>query len=82
MAAVADRLSRAIPFNPFKPLDHHGFADCVASRRRAPAHLALLHRVNHAITQVLRIRLRHPCWPPPSRRLNQNATDSGIPTEL
>ena len=41
MAAVSNRLSRAMPFNPFKPLDRHGFADCVAPRRRAPAHLAL-----------------------------------------
>ena len=59
MAAVPDRLSRAFPFNPCKPLDRHGFADCVTPRRRAPAHLAPLHRVNHPITQVLRIRLRH-----------------------
>ena len=59
VAAVPDRLSGAVPFNPFKPLDRHGFADCVAPRRRPPAHLAPLHRVNHAITQILRIRLRH-----------------------
>ena len=59
VAAVPDRLSRAIPFNPFKPLDRHQFADCVAPRRCAAAHLAPLHRVNHPITQVLRIRLRH-----------------------
>src|SRR5271154_6812191 len=64
VAAVPDRLSRAMAFNAFKPLDRHGFADLVAPRRRAPAHPAPLHRVNHPITQVLRIRLRHSCWPP------------------
>jgi hypothetical protein len=69
VAAVPDRLSRAMAFNAFKPLDRHGFADLIAPRRRAPAHLAPLHRVNHAITQVLRIRLRHSCWPPPSQQV-------------
>jgi hypothetical protein len=33
VAAVPDRLSRAMAFNAFKPLDRHGFADLV------PAHL-------------------------------------------
>src|ERR1700732_1924336 len=43
---------------------------------RADAHTTLLgglrygrpaiNRFDHASTQVLRIRLRHPCWPPPS----------------
>jgi hypothetical protein len=69
VAAVSNRPSRAIPFNAFKPLDRHRFADLVAPRRRAPAHLAPLHRVNHPITQVLRIRLWHSCWPPPSQQV-------------
>ena len=34
VAAAPDRLSGAVPFNPFKPLDRHGFADFVAPRRR------------------------------------------------
>src|ERR1700732_3782984 len=46
---------------------------------RADAHTTLLgglgygspaiNRFDHASTQVLRIRLRHPCWPPPSSKL-------------
>ena len=40
MAAVSDRLSRAIPFNSLKPLDRHGFADLVPTRCCAAAHLA------------------------------------------
>ena len=59
MAAMADRLSRAIPFNSLKPFDRHGFADRVAARRCAAAHLAPLNRVDHPVAQVLRIRLCH-----------------------
>jgi hypothetical protein len=59
VAAVSNRLSRAIPFNSLKPFDRYGFADLVAPRRRAAAHLAPLHRVNHTIAQILRIWLRH-----------------------
>jgi len=57
MAAVSDRLSRAIPLNALKPFDSHGFADLVPTRCCAAAHPAPLHRINHAVTQVLRIRL-------------------------
>src|SRR5271169_411037 len=58
------RLSRAVPFNPLKPFDRHRFADLVAPRRCAAAHFPPLHRIDHAVTQVLRIRLWHSCWPP------------------
>ena len=60
----------------------HGFADLIAPRRRAPAHRAPLHRVNHPITQVLRIWLRHPCWPPPSQQVEPEATRFGNPPEF
>jgi hypothetical protein len=56
MAAVSDGLSRAIPFNSLKPLIA---TDLVAARGCAAAHFAPLHRINHAVTQVLRIRLCH-----------------------
>ena len=59
MAAMSDSLSRAIPFNALKPFDGHGFADLVVARCCAAAHFAPLHRINHAVTQVLRIRLCH-----------------------
>ena len=53
MAAMSDRLSGAIPFNSLEPFDRHGFSDLVAARRCAAAHFAPLHRINHAVTQVL-----------------------------
>jgi hypothetical protein len=59
MATVSDRLSRAIPFNSLKPFDSHRFADLVPTRCCAAAHFAPFHRINHAVTQVLRIRLCH-----------------------
>ena len=48
MAAVSDRLSRAIPFNSLKPFDRHGFADLVAllrggSFRPSPPHQSRGH---------------------------------------
>jgi hypothetical protein len=59
MPAMPDRLSRAIPLQALKPFDGDGFADLIAPRRRAAAHLALPDRINHALAQVLRIRLRN-----------------------
>src|ERR1700683_4714262 len=38
VAAVPDRLSRAVPFNPLKPFDRRRFANLVAPRRCAAAH--------------------------------------------
>src|SRR5258708_33505964 len=56
---------------------------------RADAHTTLLgglgygspaiNRLDHASTQVLRIRLRHPCWPPPSRKLESYSRPHGNP---
>src|ERR1700682_5031031 len=56
---------------------------------RADAHTTLLgglgygslaiNRFDHASTQVLRIRLRHPCWPPPSRKLESYSRPHGNP---
>src|SRR5258708_18948430 len=38
-----------------------------------------INRFDHASTQVLRIRLRHPCWPPPSRELESYSRRHGNP---
>src|SRR4030081_3814261 len=56
---------------------------------RTDAHAALLgsvrygspaiDRFDHAPTQVLRIRLRHSCWPPPSRELESYSRRHGNP---
>src|SRR5216684_4523937 len=38
-----------------------------------------LNRPNHSPTQILRIRLRHACWPPPSRHLESCSRGYGNP---
>src|SRR5229473_5312070 len=38
-----------------------------------------LDRPNHPPTQILRIRLRHACWPPPSRHLESCSRRYGNP---
>src|SRR6266852_1153201 len=38
-----------------------------------------LDRPNHSPTQILRIRLRHACWPPPSRHLESCSRPHGNP---
>src|SRR6202040_2305592 len=38
-----------------------------------------LDRPNHSPTQILRIRLRHSCWPPPSRKLESCSRRYGNP---
>ena len=38
-----------------------------------------INRLDYARSQVLRIRLRHPCWPPPSRKLESYSPPCGNP---
>jgi hypothetical protein len=73
--AAGVRALAAIPFISLKPFDRHGLADRVMTRCPA-AHLARLHRVDHAVTQVLRIHLL--LASAKANRLNQNLADSGI----
>src|SRR5271165_4112893 len=47
-------------------------ADLIATRRGPTAHAAPLHGVDHTVAQILRIRLRHPCWPPPSQQVESD----------
>jgi len=82
MAAMPDRRSRAIPFNPLKPFNGYRFADLVASRRRATAHCALPNRINNPVAQVLRIWLRHSCWPPPSQQVESECPRFGNPPSI
>src|ERR1700704_5528346 len=59
------------------------------SDHRTDAHAALLgsfrdgspalDRRDHPPTQILRIWLRHPCWPPPSRKLESYSPRYGNP---
>ena len=82
MAAVSNGRPRAIPFNPLKPFNGYGFADLVASRRGATAHCALPNRINHPVAQVLRIWLRHSCWPPPSQQVESKSLQFGNPPQF
>jgi hypothetical protein len=63
MGAMSDRLSGAMAFKALQPLDGHGFADLVITRRRPAAQLAPLHRVDH------RTLARSPIRDQPHRRL-------------
>src|SRR5579863_6622388 len=60
------------------------------AHHRADTHTALLRslrngsspldRFNHTCPQILRIRLRHPCWPPlPSTKLESYSRAQGNP---
>ena len=59
MAAISDRLSRAMAFKALQPLDGHRFADLVVTGCRPAAQLVPLDRITHAVAQVLRIPLYH-----------------------
>ena len=54
---------------------------------RADAHVALLRSFRNGgatlvSTQILRKWLRHPCWPPPSRKLESYPPPDGNPPTL
>ena len=51
MAAISDRLSGAMAFKAFQPLDGHGFADLIMTTRRPAAHLGPLNRVDHPVAR-------------------------------
>ena len=72
MAAMSDRLARAMAFKALQPLDGHRFADLVMTGRR-PGGSACFHRLDHPVAQVLRIRLCHSGWPPPSRQIESKS---------
>jgi hypothetical protein len=59
MAAMPDRRPGAAPLQALQPFHRRRLADLVTSSRSPTAHLAPLHRVDHAIAQILRIWLRH-----------------------
>ena len=79
MAAMPDRRSRAIPFNPLKPFNGYEFADLVASRRCATARCALLTASITRSRKSCEYGFGIPAGLRPANRLNQNVPDSGIP---
>src|SRR5580700_1819357 len=82
VAAVPDRLSRAMAFNAFEPLDRHRFADRVgrAAARRliSPLSTASITRLRRSCEYGFGI----PAGLRPANRLNQNLPDSGIPISI
>src|SRR5258708_408140 len=65
---------------PVKLEEAHDGADADSAllrsfRNGGPA----LNRPDHSPTQILRIRLRHACWPPPSRHLESCSRRYGNP---
>jgi hypothetical protein len=59
MAAISDRLSGAMAFRAFQPLDGHGFADLIMTTRRPAAHLGPLNRVGHLVAREEVFSKRH-----------------------
>ena len=51
MVSISDRLSGAMAFRAFQPLDGHGFADLIMTTRRPAAHLGPLNRVGHLVAR-------------------------------
>src|SRR6185503_15194111 len=72
-------LLAAFPVVALQPFDdaRHAQAEAFGSRI---ARLAALYSRNHAVTKILGIGSRHPCWPPiPASILNLTRDPLGIP---
>ena len=73
MAAMSDRLPRAVPFNSLKPFERHRFADLVAARFAArrlisPLFTASITRSRKSCEYGFTIS----CWPPPSQQVESD----------
>jgi hypothetical protein len=79
MAAVSDRLSRAIPFNALKPFDRHRFADLVAALPRAGSSRPSSPHQSPGHASLANKALPSPAGLRPANRLNQILPDPGIP---
>jgi hypothetical protein len=82
MAAVSDRLWRALPFNPLKPFDRHRFADLAAPRRCAPAQFPSSPHQSPGHASLANTASAFQLASAKANRLNQNTADSGIPTSI
>jgi hypothetical protein len=71
-----------MPFNPLKPFDGDGYADFVAPRRRAAAHLPLLDASITRSRKSCEYGFGIPAGLRPANRWNQNLPDSGIPIPI
>ena len=73
MAAVSDRLSRAIPFNALKPFDRQDFADLVAARCCAAALSPLFTASITRSRKSCEYGFAISCWPPPSQQVESKS---------
>src|SRR5512134_346259 len=65
------------------PVDRGADPDAEAGRRLPPRQTLLLHRRNHPLAKIHRIRSRHPCWPPsPASMVNHISLTMGIVRRL
>jgi hypothetical protein len=73
MAAVTDRLSRAIPFNALKPFDR---TDSLIAYRRAAARRLISPLFTASITRSRKsceYGFAISCWPPPSQQFESKS---------
>ena len=82
MAAMSDRLARAMAFKALQPLDGHRFADLVMTGRRPAAQLAPSTASITRSRKSCEYGFAIPAGLRPAGWLNQNLTDSGIPIRL
>jgi len=69
---VAAHLStgpQACSLETLDPFDRNRFADPKARRSAPAAHAAPQNRINHTVSQILRVRSGHSCWPPSSQQV-------------
>ena len=71
IAALSDRLSRTMAFKALRAVATDSLTSCDGPLPRIQ--LAPLHRLDHPVAQVLRIRLCHSGWPPPSRQVESKS---------
>src|SRR4029077_4166597 len=77
-AHLAGRHAPGLP-EPAHPGDRGAYPDAKPRRRCMPRQTPG-NRTNHPFTKIDRIRLCHPCWPPPpASMLNQISRKMGIP---
>src|SRR5512144_2554753 len=65
------------------PVDRGADPDAEAGCGLPPRQTLLLHRRNHPLAKIHRIRSRHPCWPPsPASMVNHISLTMGIVRRL
>src|SRR5690606_9436767 len=66
MATELGRRRAARLLQPLAPFHHRRWGELVLSRDR-PAGFTRSDRLRHSLPEIVRVRLRHACWPPPQQ---------------